>query len=168
MLFSAHACPALSKRICEVLAPGNAPGRIPRLPGPAGEAGAVGQGVRVLGVRHPLEDGQRGELIADDKLTLSYVVRHLDFAEMAAGRLDGARELLEESVRLRREIGLTRASPRGCSRWLNWPPGRRTVTGHWHCWMRRQPSRLKQDPAMERPGRPRTMTSVPDNRLSAV
>jgi len=44
---------------------------------------------------------------ADDKLTLSYVVRHLGFAEMAAGRLDGARELLEESVRLRQEIGFT-------------------------------------------------------------
>ena len=33
------------------------------------------------------------------------MVRHLGFAETAAGRLDGARELLEESVRLRREIG---------------------------------------------------------------
>ena len=39
---------------------------------------------------------------AVDKLTVSYVVRHLGFAEMAAGRLDGARELPEQSVRLRR------------------------------------------------------------------
>ena len=33
---------------------------------------------------------------AVDKLTVSYVVRHLGFAEMAAGRLDGARELPEQ------------------------------------------------------------------------
>jgi tetratricopeptide (TPR) repeat protein len=42
---------------------------------------------------------------AGDKLTLSYVLRHLGIAEHAAGRLDAARERLEESVRLRREIG---------------------------------------------------------------
>jgi tetratricopeptide (TPR) repeat protein len=41
----------------------------------------------------------------DDKLTLSYALRHLGFAEQAAGRLDAAREQLEESVRLRREVG---------------------------------------------------------------
>jgi tetratricopeptide (TPR) repeat protein len=40
-----------------------------------------------------------------DKLTLSYVLRHLGIAEHAAGRLDAARARLEESVRLRREIG---------------------------------------------------------------
>jgi tetratricopeptide (TPR) repeat protein len=40
-----------------------------------------------------------------DKLTLSYVLRHLGIAEHAAGRLDTARERLAESVRLRREIG---------------------------------------------------------------
>lgn len=40
-----------------------------------------------------------------DKLTLSYAVRHLGFADLAAGRLDAAREKLEASVRLRREIG---------------------------------------------------------------
>jgi tetratricopeptide (TPR) repeat protein len=53
----------------------------------------------------PLERAWSLAQAAGDKLTLSYVVRHLGFAEMAAGRLDGARDLLEESVRLRREIG---------------------------------------------------------------
>ena len=40
-------------------------GRVPRLPGQAGEVGAGGQGVRVLGAEDPLADGQqRGELVA--------------------------------------------------------------------------------------------------------
>jgi tetratricopeptide (TPR) repeat protein len=42
---------------------------------------------------------------AGDKLTTSYAVRHLAIAEHRAGRLDAARERLEESVRLRRELG---------------------------------------------------------------
>jgi tetratricopeptide (TPR) repeat protein len=42
---------------------------------------------------------------ASDPLTLSYAVRHLGFADMVAGRLDSAREQLEESIRLRRDIG---------------------------------------------------------------
>ncbi|MET7329462.1 tetratricopeptide repeat protein [Nonomuraea sp. NPDC005650] len=42
---------------------------------------------------------------AGDRLTLSYVLRHLGIAEHMAGRLPAARERLEESVRLRREIG---------------------------------------------------------------
>jgi tetratricopeptide (TPR) repeat protein len=42
---------------------------------------------------------------AGDALTMSYALRHLGMAEHAAGRLDTARERLEESVRLRREIG---------------------------------------------------------------
>jgi len=42
---------------------------------------------------------------AGDKLTLSYAARHLGFAQAEAGRLDAAREKLEESVRLRRDIG---------------------------------------------------------------
>src|SRR5205814_428005 len=42
---------------------------------------------------------------AGDELTLSYALRHLGIAEHAAGRLDAARERLEESVRLRRELG---------------------------------------------------------------
>lgn len=42
---------------------------------------------------------------AGDKLTMSYALRHLGIAEHAAGRLDTARERLQESVRLRRETG---------------------------------------------------------------
>jgi tetratricopeptide (TPR) repeat protein len=40
-----------------------------------------------------------------DKLTRSYAARHLGFVYGEAGTLDGARDMLEESVRLRREIG---------------------------------------------------------------
>ncbi|KKK06245.1 tetratricopeptide repeat protein [Micromonospora sp. HK10] len=42
---------------------------------------------------------------AGDKLTLSYVLRHLAFLDQAAGRLDATRQLMEESTRLRREVG---------------------------------------------------------------
>ncbi|MFC4532971.1 hypothetical protein [Sphaerisporangium dianthi] len=42
---------------------------------------------------------------AGDKLTSSYALRHLGYAEHMAGRLDTARERLEESTRLRRELG---------------------------------------------------------------
>ncbi|MFE7271604.1 tetratricopeptide repeat protein [Streptomyces sp. NPDC057623] len=42
---------------------------------------------------------------ADDRLTMSYALRHLGFAEHMAGRLDAARDLFEESTRLRRELG---------------------------------------------------------------
>lgn len=42
---------------------------------------------------------------ADDPLTLSYAARHLGFAHAEAGRAGLARERLEESLRLRREIG---------------------------------------------------------------
>ena len=40
-----------------------------------------------------------------DKLTMSYAIRHLAYAEQSAGRLDAARELVWESIRLRREVG---------------------------------------------------------------
>lgn len=40
-----------------------------------------------------------------DKLTMSYALRHLGIAEHVGGRMDAARDRLEESVRLRREIG---------------------------------------------------------------
>lgn len=40
-----------------------------------------------------------------DRLTESYALRHLGIAEHQAGRLDAARERLEESARLRREVG---------------------------------------------------------------
>ncbi len=43
---------------------------------------------------------------ADDKGTMSEALRHLGIAEHRAGRLGGARGRLEESTRLRREIGL--------------------------------------------------------------
>ncbi|AZQ32522.1 tetratricopeptide repeat protein [Streptomyces cyaneochromogenes] len=42
---------------------------------------------------------------ADDRLTISYALRHLGFAEHMAGRLDAARARFEESTRLRRELG---------------------------------------------------------------
>ncbi|MER5621920.1 tetratricopeptide repeat protein [Streptosporangium sp. NPDC002544] len=40
-----------------------------------------------------------------DRMTMSYALRHLGVAEHTAGRLEVARERLEESVRLRRELG---------------------------------------------------------------
>jgi tetratricopeptide (TPR) repeat protein len=43
---------------------------------------------------------------AGDMRTMSEALRHLGIAEHRAGRLDGARKRLEESARLRREIGL--------------------------------------------------------------
>ena len=42
---------------------------------------------------------------ADDRLTMSYVLRHLGFADHMAGNMDGARTHFEESTRLRRELG---------------------------------------------------------------
>lgn len=42
---------------------------------------------------------------AEDRLTMSYALRHLGFAEHLAGRLDAARDRFEESTRLRRELG---------------------------------------------------------------
>lgn len=42
----------------------------------------------------------------DDKATMSYALRHLGIAEHAAGRPEAARQRLEESTQLRREIGL--------------------------------------------------------------
>ncbi|MFF3444552.1 tetratricopeptide repeat protein [Streptosporangium sp. NPDC002721] len=42
---------------------------------------------------------------AGDRLLMSYALRHLGTAEHAAGRLETARERLEESTRLRRELG---------------------------------------------------------------
>jgi tetratricopeptide (TPR) repeat protein len=52
-------------------------------------------------LQRSLELAQR----AGEKKTMSYALRHQGIAEHAAGRLDAARERLEESVRLRREIG---------------------------------------------------------------
>ena len=41
----------------------------------------------------------------DDRMTMSYAIRHLGFADKDAGHFDQARERLTESVTLRREIG---------------------------------------------------------------
>lgn len=41
----------------------------------------------------------------DDRMTMSYAIRHLGFADKDAGQFDLARERLTESVTLRREIG---------------------------------------------------------------
>jgi tetratricopeptide (TPR) repeat protein len=51
--------------------------------------------------------GRAAELAAQtgDKLILSYALRHQGIAEHLAGHLDVARERLEESTRLRREVG---------------------------------------------------------------
>jgi hypothetical protein len=48
----------------------------------------------------------RGSAQVGDKQTMSEALRHLGIAEHFAGRPAAARERLEESVRLRREIGL--------------------------------------------------------------
>ncbi|EST18419.1 hypothetical protein M878_44695 [Streptomyces roseochromogenus subsp. oscitans DS 12.976] len=42
---------------------------------------------------------------AGDRLTMSFALRHLGFADHMAGRLDAARVHFEESTRLRRELG---------------------------------------------------------------
>ncbi|WP_406004983.1 tetratricopeptide repeat protein [Streptomyces sp. NBC_00637] len=41
----------------------------------------------------------------DDRMTMSYAIRHLGFADKDAGHFEQARERLAESVALRREIG---------------------------------------------------------------
>ncbi|MGW5369091.1 tetratricopeptide repeat protein [Streptomyces sp. NPDC004009] len=41
----------------------------------------------------------------EDRMTMSYAIRHLGFTDKEAGRFDQARERLTESVALRREIG---------------------------------------------------------------
>jgi tetratricopeptide (TPR) repeat protein len=43
-------------------------------------------------------------LRSGDRLTQSYAVRHLGFADIGAGRVDQARAKLDESLRLRREL----------------------------------------------------------------
>jgi hypothetical protein len=52
-----------------------------------------------------LERARELAISSGDRLTLSYVLRHLGTAEHSAGRLTSAREFLEESTRLRREVG---------------------------------------------------------------
>ena len=52
-----------------------------------------------------LEESHRKAVQAGDPLTASYALRHLGFADLKADRLESAWERLEESTRLRREIG---------------------------------------------------------------
>jgi tetratricopeptide (TPR) repeat protein len=52
-----------------------------------------------------LEVSHRKAVQVGDPLTASYALRHLAFADQKAGRLDSARERMEESTRLRRELG---------------------------------------------------------------
>lgn len=52
-----------------------------------------------------LEQSHRKAVHAGDALTASYALRHLGIADQRAGRLESARERLEESTRLRREVG---------------------------------------------------------------
>ena len=70
-----------------------------------------------IGCFHQVVSGDPGQAVpalaraaelartTNDTLTLSYALRHLGIAEHQAGRLDAARRRLEESVRLRREVG---------------------------------------------------------------
>ncbi|TYB45829.1 tetratricopeptide repeat protein [Nonomuraea sp. PA05] len=53
-----------------------------------------------------LEQSHELALSAGDRHTQAEALRHLGIADHAAGRLEAARQRLEESVRLRREIGL--------------------------------------------------------------
>lgn len=55
-----------------------------------------------------LERARELAAAAGDTLTLSYVVRHLGFADEVAGRLDQAREWFAQSLALRRELGFDR------------------------------------------------------------
>lgn len=85
----------------------------------AGDLGGEAESLFWIGCFHQVvrrDDGaaapalQRSRELAQragDKKTMSYALRHQGIAEHAAGRLDAARERLEESVRLRREIGFT-------------------------------------------------------------
>jgi tetratricopeptide (TPR) repeat protein len=82
-----------------------------------GDARGQGEAQLWIGLYHQVvqhEDGpalaafERARALATrtgDTLTLSYVLRHLAIAEHTAGRLDSARAQLEESTRLRRELG---------------------------------------------------------------
>jgi ketosteroid isomerase-like protein len=55
-----------------------------------------------------LERARELAIAAGDRLILSYVVRHLGFAELGAGRLAAGQAALEQSLTLRRELGFGR------------------------------------------------------------
>ncbi|XVQ87719.1 tetratricopeptide repeat protein [Microbispora siamensis] len=82
-----------------------------------GDVGGEGEALFWIGCFHQVvrhDDDAAGPALrrshelaarAGDRLTMSYALRHLGIAEHRAGRLEAARERLEESVRLRRELG---------------------------------------------------------------
>ena len=82
-----------------------------------GDARGEGEALFWVGIVHQVireDDGtavplfERARVLAEqaeDPMTLSYVLRHLGYAEHTAGRLDAARAWFEESTRLRRELG---------------------------------------------------------------
>jgi tetratricopeptide (TPR) repeat protein len=84
-----------------------------------GDARGEGESLFWIGIVHQVvrDDGEtavplfdRARALAEqagDRLTLSYALRHLGFAEHVAGNLDAARDRFEESTRLRREIGFS-------------------------------------------------------------
>jgi tetratricopeptide (TPR) repeat protein len=91
--------------------------RAARLYGIFGDVRGEGEALFWVGVFHQVVRHDDGAAVptlerslelatqAGDTLTISYALRHLGIAEHAAGRLQRARERLEESVRLRREVG---------------------------------------------------------------
>ncbi|MEU0675671.1 tetratricopeptide repeat protein [Streptomyces sp. NPDC006172] len=82
-----------------------------------GEASGEAQALFWIGCWHQVVKGdgatgrpyfERSYALAksvDDRMTMSYAVRHLGFADRDAGHFDQARERLTESVTLRQEIG---------------------------------------------------------------
>ena len=91
--------------------------RAATLYGKLGDVRGEGESLFWVGVYHQVVGHDEGTAIpflqrslelagrAGDTLTMSYALRHLGIAAHAAGRLDEARGRLEESVRMRREIG---------------------------------------------------------------
>ncbi|KUF13277.1 tetratricopeptide repeat protein [Streptomyces silvensis] len=82
-----------------------------------GEARGQGEAMLWIGIFHQVVRGDTETALpafrraldlatrVDDRLTMSYALRHLGIADHMAGNLDGARTHLEESTRLRRELG---------------------------------------------------------------
>jgi tetratricopeptide (TPR) repeat protein len=83
----------------------------------SGDDRGLGQALFWLAVVHQVVRGDHARALplldrahelslrVDDRLTRSYVVRHLAFIDLEGGRPAAARERLEESLRLRRELG---------------------------------------------------------------
>jgi tetratricopeptide (TPR) repeat protein len=81
-----------------------------------GDSRAEGEALFWVGVFHQVVRGDNDVAVptlersralaaqAGDAMTVSYALRHLGIAEHGAGRFDAAREHLEESTRIRREL----------------------------------------------------------------